>query len=873
MMQIPIFGSLVNLGISLAAIAVVIIILIYRQKIYLPGQIKRKREVVKRFIAKSKEKGDVEDYEVEENSPLWYIATIFASYKKKGGKRRDPAPILLHLVENEFPESFEKGAEKTLMGMCLELAEHKEFPFLSWLSDAVTQRMESKQFALKLKDNDFRMMCWQVAWLGTQAHTSRGLIQEDRNKMSNLIQELEPKTKLHEEFITYLSQVLMSSWDNSAMSRSWIAALFKTFSFEYKMDFFIELRNVGKGYEKMLLFDGILSGIKITEIIERPEEEWEKIIISLIGAGYASRPMPLDTDGLESVQFDKRFNMAALIQKNKTKLEDEETFNKLLFVEKKDHKKFYDYEIPQGILTYSMNRLKSRIRETPEYISINQVGVMSVLREYQEKKIDLVTIMSFVNKVPEEIQDKLHSKPGTRGIFRYALSTVIMEKIRKKEFGAVSPLLKLYRAPFDLVINYMEKTINKLLVTHGNDKNLQQFMLTLQAELLETDGDKKSVRKIVDWLKKWSLVNRTTEGAKEHHAYVAALLDVIKETKGTLEPRLITEQALTIIDDDFERTIRIFKGTPGFDNITYRRKTEAAKAVLESAKHAYYKLTLMADNQGLSLSNEDRDYMRAVAKEILGLVINIRRQDFLERMEHFPVDIGDVIDAGHLLKSTVEKSLFVILPEPFAGFPLPALIVMQEFLSHPIRLPFVGSKQTGVLINPMFWVFGAAISLALVPMAVMTEQTYSNYFIQEYLKVAALAVKRAEEPIGKVLVRVDPNLTAENMIVKAFKQLMDLHFLQGVITREMVIIALEFGGWDIAIADKIIEEKDYCVYCSFELPKDAQVCPNCEKPVKAFDLSTIAPEEVEVDMSALGFDVSDGGPSTPPRGSGGLEVE
>ncbi|NHI89319.1 MAG: hypothetical protein EAX87_07335 [Candidatus Thorarchaeota archaeon] len=862
-----------NAGIIIAVVAIIVVVIVYWRKVRIPQQKAKKRQMVELFIENSRERGEVDDYYIEENSPLWYVGTIFASYKKKGGKQRDPAPVLEHLVTNEFPGSFEQGAEKTLMGMCLELAAHQEFSFLSWLSAAITKKMAAGQFSLKLKDNDFRMKCWQVAQLGTPAWRSRGLTNEDRAKLSNIITELQSKKDLQDEFIPYVAQVLMVSWDSSAMSRSWIADLFKPMSFEYKFEFLMQFRKVGGTYEKMLLLDGILSGIKLKELLDKPEEEWEKIISEIVGAGYASRPIPFDTDDIAGFPFEKRFSMASVIQKNKTDLKNEESFSKLLFVDAKDHKKFYDYEIPQGILTHSMNMLKSRVRETPAYISINRVGILSVLREYQDKRIDLETMMSFVNNVPESIQDKIHANPGTRGAFRYAISTVIIEKVRKSDFDSVAPLLKIYREPFDLVLNFVEKTINQTLVAHGNDKNLQQFLLTLQAELLESGSDKKSVRKIVDWLKLWSLIYETTKGAKQHHGYVAGLLDVVKETKGSFEPRAITEQVLTIINDEFERTVRIFRGTPRLDNLTYRTRTDAAKAWMESVKHAYYKLLLMADNSGLELSDDDRDHMRKVAHEILGFVIRVRREDFLERMEHFPIDIGDVIDPGHLLKSSIEKSHFVLLPESFHTFPLPALIVLNEFLRNPIRLPFVGNKQQGVLINPMFWVFGASISLALIPTMVMAEQTYSNYFIGEYLKTAALAVKQAEEPIGKLLIKVDPNLTAENMIVKSFKQLMDLHYLQGVITREMVIVALEFGGWNTALADKIIEEKDYCVYCSFELPKDAETCPNCGKPVVVLDVSAITPDEVQVDLSELGLDMAEGGPTEPRPGGGGLEVE
>lgn len=840
------------------------------RKVRNPKQKGKKLQVIERFINNSKERGEAEDYDVEVDSPLWHVATVFASYKKKRGRKKDPAPILMHLVKNEFPERFENGAEKTLMGMCLELVEEKEYLFLSWLSKAVSTKMTENQFLMNNKDNDFRMKCWSLSPL--VADTTPRIGEDERNFIGGLISELESKVHLNDEFQSFLAQVLVASWENFPGATVWITQVFKPTSLDYRFEFLKLLLEVDNISEKLALIEVIVSTIMMKELIEKPEEEWEGLVSEIIGFGFASKPMPLNMNDIQDIPFKKRFKIASIIIKeHKSHLLNEMSFSKLLFVNESDFKKFYDYEIPEGVLVYSIDIMRKGKSAIPEYIYMNRIGVMSVLQSYQGKGAPLDRMMAFVQKIPNAIQDKLHASPGTRAIFRHAISIVIKGRISENNFDSVAPLLKFYRAPFDLVIEVVDKSINRALVTRGNDKNLQQFMLALQSELIESGSDKKSVRKIVDWLKMWSLIYETTKGA-EHHAYVAGVLDVIKETKGEFEPRAITEQVLTLLNDDLDRTIRIFKGNPRLDNTTFRRKTDDAKKVLESLKHAYYKLRLMADNQRLVLSEEDRDFMRRVAQELLAFVINIRRQDFIERTEHFAVDIGDVIDPGHLLKSSIERSFFVLLPQPFHGFHLPALIVLEEFLRNPIRIPFVGDKQHGVIINPMFWVFGAAMSLTLMPVMVMTEQTYSNFLIQEYLKTAALAVKKAEEPIGKVLLKVDPNLTAENMIVKSFKQLMDLHLLQGVITREMVVNALTYGGWDVALADKIIEEKDYCVYCSFELPKDAQVCSNCKKPVEVFDLSTIAPEEVEVDLSELGFDVSESGPEDKPP-SGGLEVE
>ena len=234
-------------------------------------------------------------------------------------------------------------------------------------------------------------------------------------------------------------------------------------------------------------------------------------------------------------------------------------------------------------------------------------------------------------------------------------------------------------------------------------------------------------------------------------------------------------------------------------------------------------------------------------------------------MQHFPLEFAAVLEPGALVKTTIERASFVYLPPAYHTFPLPALRVLNEFLHHPQSIPYSGNKMHGIVVAPSYWVFAVAVGLTLQPMIAYAEQTYSNFFVPEYLKTAALAFKKGEASIEKLLRRVIPDfekLDSSNLLVTLFKQLAEMHFFQGVITREFIIDALQFGGWDVSLADKIIEEKDYCVYCSYALPDGATVCPNCERPVQKIDLSTLTPEDMEIDLDAITGGFADGGTST-----------
>ncbi|MHA1908763.1 MAG: hypothetical protein ACW98Y_15795, partial [Candidatus Thorarchaeota archaeon] len=279
---------------------------------------------------------------------------------------------------------------------------------------------------------------------------------------------------------------------------------------------------------------------------------------------------------------------------------------------------------------------------------------------------------------------------------------------------------------------------------------------------------------------------------------------------------------------------------------------------LDFIKRSYYKLHRLANNNNINLTDEVRTTFRNIAEQILGFMVDVRRKDFFDRMKIFDLEIGDVLDTGHLIKTSVEKTSFVLLPPSYNEFPLASLKVLDEFLEHPERLPVVGTRQLGIIIKQMFWVFGAAATLALTPRAGV-DPDYTDFYIREYLRTTALAVFKARNILERALVRLSETMSAENVLVDCFKNLSKSHYFQGTITREMIIEALEHGHWDARLADRIIEDKQYCVFCSYDLPDGATQCPNCEREVKELDLDAIAIEEVEIDMGELNLDMDEGG--------------
>jgi len=891
-------ASLLQLGgIPLSALVVPVIfivalvsILAYWKKVHIPKQAAKKLAVIKKFIENGKMKGRVENYTVEENTSLWYMGTIFASHTKKGGAKKPLQPIIEQLVEKEFLHYFYENGEKTLIGMCQELADHNYNEFLSILSNEILRKIEEKQFELKLEDNEFRIRCWRLSSLLVKKPELGGDLKVLIESASIPIQELQTKTHLREEFVPYISQIMVRAWEYAPWIAKWLPEVFLPFDLEYKMYFLKELDQISHGilsYKKMPLIDAIASTIKLKTIIEKPEEEWEVFFADLIKVGYKQKIAPLDTSGIEEIEYKKRFELAAVLIKSHSQMQIDEIIGKLLSIEESERESFFDYDVPEAISDYCSDKGW----ESYPLMKYNRRAILDVIRKSQQKSTSSdrrsrkrsrhyevnydgsqtpkqksgrsVSLIPFIQGIPDDIIAKIRENPGSQSILRYTMGNILVDRLRTGNYEIAS-VIKLYGPPYDKIVDIVGANINATILKGGNDRNLHECLLTLQSVLLESGASKKKIKEISDWVKLWSTINEKTRDVKEDYEYPSKLLDVIEDTKGELDPLLIAQQALSLIGPDLEKCINIFHNIDArsFNQKMYETRVEESRKRLEAVKHAYYKLQILSKNQRLNVTDEVRKSFIQISEEILGFVTKCRREDFLERMQHFPLDFGAVLDPGALVKTTVERAAFVYLPPAYHTFPLPALKVLDEFLKTPESIPFSGNKAHGIIVSPDYWVFAIAVGMTLQPVVAYAEQTYSDFFVPEYLKTAALAFKKGEVPIEKLLRRVIPdfeNLDSSNLLVTLFKQLTDQHFFQGVITREFIIEALKFGGWDVSLADKIIEEKDYCIFCSFALPEDAKECPNCKRAVQKFDLSTITPEDMEIDLDALGVGGSSGG--------------
>ncbi|MBS3794613.1 MAG: hypothetical protein KGY80_06940 [Candidatus Thorarchaeota archaeon] len=856
--QIPFLNGIgSNLIIALISLIAALFAVVFYLKVYLPMMQKRKEAEIRNTIKHVAQQEGVEEYSPIIGSPLWNLFALHRSYVKSK-RKDDPADALEQLVDEVFPEKFEKDEEQLLIGFCQLLANVDHTLFLARLTSLVLDAIESNSFSLDHVNHDFMVQCWNLSRIIEKEKWNLQINRNDYDKLGNIIQQLENLVYLHDVLIPFICRIIEGLKEqpgnhvSSISLLSEITTIFQGLSYEYKQKFMYELQGVGN----QPIIDSIMRTVSfVSFVLEEDPETWESIFSDFIELGYKHKSIPVSLENLDEVSFEKRYEMVEFLI-NMHRLDDTakgEIISSLLEIKEGEYESFYEYDIAPDIFEYCR---KKGITSFP-CIAFNEQTVLEIFYLYQKRKIPSDNLLSFIDNMHDETVSKITSNTAAHSILRYTIGNIISENLGFENYE-IGPLLKLYGPPFDSIIDIVGVNINRRILDQGNNRDFQEFLLSLQSVLLDAGTPKKKVNQIGKWIKLWSTVNEQTRDATDQYDYTSRLLDVLTAADVDVPPLYIAQEQLSLIDSDFEGCVRVIHNleasSPEELERKYTRRVENARKRLKAVKNSYYKLRMVANNQTLELTEETRNSMRKIANEILGVTIKARRKDWKDRLDNFPLDFPAVIDPGALLKSAINQAQFIYFPATFHKFALPALRVLNEFLMEPEKLPYAGNKAHGIIISPDYWLFSTGIGMTLAPNIAFSEETYSNFFVPEFLRTAALAFKRGAPWIKKLLTKrlpipVEPDLSS--ILVNVFKRLTEHDFFQGVITREHIIQALEYGHWDKALADKIIEEQEFCVYCSYALPENAKVCPNCERAVEDFDLASMAGEEMEINLDGV----------------------
>ena len=421
------------------------------------------------------------------------------------------------------------------------------------------------------------------------------------------------------------------------------------------------------------------------------------------------------------------------------------------------------------------------------------------------------------------------------------IGVIISESVTRGNDGAKYLLSAFKQTQFEIV-NTIASCMISILVIEKNRKPILIFFKMIESELTEMNPTKKVILQVQNWSKVLSSIDKKLSQTINEYEQIVNLLEVIEETKGRFEPTVIAEQCLRLIQRDLVTEVRFQQSTylesrvlHWYDSIGDQLITkDKLMRWLDSIKRAYYKILSITRSQKMEFSDEQRTRLLEIANTMMRFLIHSRTDDLIELSVSGQFSRNSLID--------------VFFPTYYLSFPIPALHTLNEFFQNPYSLAAtIEVRNPDIRMRVNKWKVAAVVSLLELPQLLFVDLTYIDYVIPEYFKTLALGMKQAENDLNQFLIRfVDDALTSVNIMVDIMKGLSESSATQ--ITRAQIIEALEFGEWDLALVDRIIENKKYCVYCSFELPEEVSFCPNCKKVVQNLDFSKTTFVDVDPDF-------------------------
>ncbi|NHI87867.1 MAG: hypothetical protein EAX87_00005 [Candidatus Thorarchaeota archaeon] len=434
-----------------------------------------------------------------------------------------------------------------------------------------------------------------------------------------------------------------------------------------------------------------------------------------------------------------------------------------------------------------------------------------------------------------ETQKKAEGKQASFIPLLNEIVTFIITSVAEEGKKGTNRLLSAFNAPIPRVIEILEDNLVAAFLTSKNRQQVIDLMVSLQSEMVRRKRAKKHIARADNWLDLLNRLQVAMEKSSDEFDQIVNLLDVIVDTKAKFQPMVIAEQSLRMIERDLSRIERFdifLLRVLHWDLFESKRVDKRViRKWLAAIKRAYFKLQLMSKNHELKLNESERVRLREIAESMLIFSIASRTSDLIEKMAMSGMRNLNVID--------------VFLPEEYLSFSIPAFRVMDDFLKNPLGLALmIEHRNPQMKFDLGFWSLSLTITLTQLPPVLFVDSHYVDFIVPEYLKTLALAMKVNLPVLSRIHRLANMSIKPQDIMIRIFKGLSDHSAVQ--LTREQVIEALRYGGWDISLCDLIIKEEKYCIYCSYALPKDATQCPNCDRPVEDIDLSDLTIDDVDL---------------------------
>lgn len=782
--------------------------------------------------------------------PLFAFLELYWIHHQK--KKKDTINQLNSFLEKEVLTALKPPNEDFFLEICQLAAISEEYDFLLPVVNNLGAHIQDGTITLQPK-NHIKIRSWMLIPNLLPSFTWGRDPQEDNRVFGRIeatIEQFKDELEFHSDLVSLYGKLIvkLSIEDPNyhVKLESLVSALPVPLALAFLQSINQEIRR--KEETKLKRIGGEISNlfaqrISIESLAIAPTRVWESFLNTLQEVGIATIPEDFfQIDSFNVMPLSRRFELVnAIILGQKLKYDDKlkKTWIKLVSIDPSEKEEFYTFkEISSTVLMYFLNYwIEDPSQPIPEFILLNKKAILDICLKFQLGKVPTPTIFSLFRSIPPEIYQKLMSEPDTRAILRLHLQASLLDKLVIGDYQDLPDGLNLIGSSFADLIEPLEVISTNIILSSRGNRDLLSFLQDLQSNLLEEQASDIIIQKVASWLKLWSLVNKAAKG--DQWQYPVALLDIIEESPELIDPQYIFNQILDLMKPK---------------EIQLHIENKAFGAWLEAVKQGYFKLRSITNNFSIAMQEKTREQLHALSDELLAFTIKTRRENLIQNIKGFSVNILDYIALESKFVPNIPKTIPILFPEPYFVFATPALRVLNEILHEPMILPLSGSGDSGLCVYPDYWVFTCALTFCVgfpvIVGGILNSDEYSDYSMNELIRTFSLAMKKAEPLLKELDIPRLPRIDSEVLVVEYFKQLTTLHAQQ--FSPEQIEEALVYGGWDPAIRKRIIEKKTYCLYCSFELSEADTTCSNCGKTVEEIDLASLSFDQIQLDLGEVG---------------------
>ncbi|MFX1450308.1 MAG: hypothetical protein ACFFCM_05675 [Promethearchaeota archaeon] len=466
-----------------------------------------------------------------------------------------------------------------------------------------------------------------------------------------------------------------------------------------------------------------------------------------------------------------------------------------------------------------------------EFLSSKGITIDKYLKEFEilynvfrkKQSVELTIAVSKLLKmdwVLEETKQKLNN--WTEELYQ-KIFELFFKKIEKFiEQDGFNYVVMLILSRKDVAEDFIRNIFNltKNLYKNPEQKSIMRFILSTN-EILQDIGSTREAEITHSWIRITLALRKISD--IDSKTYFDLILNTIRTTIDNLSPLFLMER--------YFKEIFLSHGGVGISSCN-------------NFSEFIHKLKITMYN---TPNYPSRDYILQKIEEYMQVLVKAYKTIMLYRMKSQSIDRIQMSgkNAFPMVAASIMKDVSGVNPSPISR-------VLQKFIDHWRNLPdlkkvtYMYNSTLTTKLKPVFW-FGVmdliishhyAINYQRLPENEMVHRedlieiiiTYLNFFY-EVKKVPGVKISNKEN---------------RQQVIKFLKKVNELNQFSDEELTEL-IYSSKWKSNSKKLLKNLIEEKNYCIYCSYNMPPKSKKCPNCGKKV-----GEISPEESSIDFEKMG---------------------